>query len=195
MGRRSGRRERGVALIAVVLVSALVLGLFAMTYTNVVIGNALVSTNKNTRIGVECGHGDVEFAMENVAKVTDDRTVTEGGIILDPGTVNEIDENAANGPLANALDEEGNLIDDVDGVANITIPAGLPGCERLNTFVDLDFIYSRDLEQGSMGIGEAYHESVGGTYCTKGHKVYAVTTLTTMAQGQSKVQSAYAKCI
>lgn len=188
-------KDRGAALITVMMVSALVLGLFAMTFTNSMVGEAVVSANQNRRIGMECAYGDVDLAVEVVAQLLDNEPLPPGTIVH-VDTPNELAaDSAINNPWANAVDENGNVIDDVAVQPDLLISADLPGCPRTNdTAVDIDYIHNRKLDEGVLSTGEASHELVGGMACPQGWNVYALTVLTTTAQGISRIESAYADC-
>lgn len=190
------KKERGVALLGVLLISALVLGLFAMTLTNVIVGNALVTTNQSSRVNVECAYGDLELAVFAASKVVAIDPALPNGFAVQPDTVAELAHgDPPTNPLANAVDGNGVPIDDVTVQPDYIITDVLPGgCAGRNTAVDIDYIYHRRQDEGAMLGGEAYHEGVVGMACQQGWEVYALNMLTTTPGRRSKVQSVYGAC-
>ena len=175
--------DRGMAIITVVLTTALILALFVMAFTNSMIGNVVTATHRRTRTVAECAHGDLALSGQILLQLD------EAG--SPPALPQWVTVNNA-GVLAAEISGDVNSAADLVNVApNITIqnPA-FPGCV---TNVDIDYLF---YDEGSGGTAKAdlmgYNESTGGALCEPGD-FYAITAVATLAGATSQIEAAFCK--
>jgi hypothetical protein len=175
--------DRGMAIITVVLATALVLALFVMAFTNSMIGNVVTATHMRTRTVAECAHGDLALSGQILLQMDDAGTPPALPIWV---TVNN------NGVLAGEI--AGNAVnlaaDRVNVAPNITIrnPA-YPGCM---TNVDIDYLF---YDKGGGGTAEKVigdNQSTAGALCEPGD-FYAITAVATLAGASSQIEAAFCK--
>ena len=176
--------DRGMAIITVVLTTALILALFVMAFTNTMIGNVVTETNRRTRTVAECAHGDLALAGQILLEIDSSTgaTALPAWVIMNGNLLPEIGGNIA---LAN---DNANTVPPPNLI--ITNPS-FPGCV---TNVDIDYTF-HDLgaDGGTAEEGVTmYQKSTGGTLCEPGD-FYAITAITTFAGAVSQVESAYCK--
>lgn len=184
--------EGGVALIAVVLTVALVLGLFVMTFTSGTIGHLVTESHFKTRTSAQCGQEAIVIANKILVQTANQGlpAVLPAGVaingefnnpnVLNNAALNDFYEEvrSANVALALAVDLP------VPGGANITVnsPPVAPVC---TTLVDVDYMFYHNPDGTDQGTFEAFHTPVGGAGCQKGtfYAVQAVTQILNPATG------------
>ena len=175
--------DRGMAIIPVVLTTALVLALFVMAFTNSMIGKIVTETHRRTRTVAECAHGDLALSGQILLQMDDAGTppALPAWVIVNNVLAAEI--RGGNIALANVNDR-------VNFNPNITMtnPA-YPGCV---TNVDIDYLfYDKSGGTAEEGITGS-NASTGGALCEPG-AFYAITAVATLAGASSQIEAAFCK--
>jgi hypothetical protein len=197
--------ERGVALMAVVLVASLVVGLVLMALTNSTIGRFLTSTHRQQKAVFSCAEGDLEVVTLLLTSKDVYKAANAVGTFVDKGGAQQaviwVDPAMAGGDtlLADFSEElqSADLAgDDVETSPDMKIQnQNAPDCV---TSIDVDYLgrrSSRGNYQGAAKSATGYHEpGVMGMACPDG-LFYAITAVT---QGPnqffSRVQSGFYMC-
>ncbi len=207
--------EKGVALIGVVLTSALVLGLFFMAFTNAIIGNVVSQNQEKIVQSKDCGRQALAIANQVLVQVYRNGNVDgfPNGVRIT--RVNDTVETNVNARVAVQNPLLDNIVEEIQsnpwlaidspiqGVAppavyapNITITLG--GCVA---DVDIDFLFHDAQAEGEDEQHlNASHSTVGGTACGEGD-FYAITAVTRMVNNvgvptgiSTTSNSAFYKC-
>lgn len=194
MKKFSFEGERGVALIAVVLTVALVLGLFVMTFTNGIIGQVVTANHVIARTSAQCGQEAIAITNQILIK-----TVTKGilpavpaGVIINLIT-DDPDVAAENAGMNNFIEEvrAGNKKLAEDTPIAIPLPAPgnpAPAANKANitvnrppctTLVDVDYLFNDKGDGYSQETFDKYTSPTGGTACGEG-TFYSITAVTQM---------------
>ena len=175
--------EKGIVLIAVILVSTLVMALFVMSFSNAIIGRFVVQAHSDKTQAKQCAEGAFAITHKVIGELqATNLPVTKefsmplpaGVTIRDPVSLyNKIRNIAPGGPNNNP---------------DITIVCG-PGAGS-TTNVDIEFLFDRSrASEGEHAFALEYHRSTGGT--VSGGIFYYITAVTTFRGVSTTVTSAH----
>lgn len=192
--------EGGVALIAVVLTVALVLGLFVMVLTNGMIDS--VVTENYTKAGAVSQCGQKALAITNQILINTARgqllALPNGVKINDELGSSKLQPGDENGALNNFFEEiRGNtalaidspIVGDANYSPNIIITDA--GCI---TDVDIDFLFHEEIDGEAITYLSGYHTKTGGTGCGEGDFYYITAVTRTTSGVSTNMSSAFFKC-
>ncbi len=213
------KQEKGVALITVVLVTALVVGLVAMALTNGMIGKVLTQTYRTERTFLQCSQGDLELANRllvmgiertlapgqfgNVQAASQDtNAIANTVIVVDNATVNGppgpefdfIEELHKNGTPPEQAALAADTVLDPNPNANtpdiVIRKVETPNC---TTNIDIDYLFTKVAASGySLDEGLMPAGYLGGVSCVQGDIFSVVAVTRNNATGaQSVVRSAF----
>ena len=179
-------KERGVALITVVLMSFLVIGLITLALTTGMMGNVLTSAYNTERASMQCAQGDIERANQLLQMASSGNLDSSQSldIVLNPDFIAEIASSSLLLAAADAFDNGPDI--------TIGASANRPNCI---TAIDIDYLYTRDARPGEPANQGLWGSAVAGTRCFDGNVFSVIAVTANQAAGmQSTVQSAFYQC-
>jgi hypothetical protein len=213
------REEKGVALITVVLVTALVVGLIVMALTNGMIGRVLTQTYRTERTFLQCSQGDLELANRLLVMGIEGTLVPGqfGDVQVASQNMNDIvntvivvDNSTVNGPPGPVFDfieelhKDGTPVEQAalsaDTVLNPAPGANTPDIvirkietPNCTTNIDIDYLF-RKVDSSGYALDEGLMSTgqLGGATCAHGDIFSVVAVTRNNATGaQSVVRSAF----
>lgn len=167
-------RDRGVALITVVLTMTLVLALFVMAFTNAMIGDAVTQTYVKGRMSAQCGQAALAVAnqilVKSLSKSEAGLTTWPGNILIDKGSGLSADTDKKDGTRR---------VDSATSTPDVIInPNPQNPNDLCASLVDVDFLFHDEPAGEEITLFRNYHAASGGKACSEGdfYSIIAVST-------------------
>ncbi|MBI1822824.1 MAG: hypothetical protein HYR80_01710 [Nitrospirae bacterium] len=190
------KNEKGIALIAMMLMIVLMTSLIMMALNISGIEINLASTGRRTTQGMHSAEGGVQIAIPVIQQTLDQNAIptfpSSSGVVVDPRNTN----GGASLPdfvqeITSGSSPTGGMLDNAKTNPNLTITS-LSG---QTIQVDIDYegpasLPGSELEEQNIG----YHKKVAGTGCASGTIYYIDSIANGAMKTQSEVASAYYQC-